>query len=312
MTELIDKGLLKYDFSAKIYITTDKGINFLRKSESKADDLNINASDIAKRIISLDPKRTIFDARNTMLRYNISRIIISSNNNIVGILTEKDIASFLYNMDERKKLSEVSLSEVMNKNIISVSSNTSVNSCAKQMLEHRISSLIVVDQQKRGVGIITKSDLIELYSHNFQGKNKVADFMTKKVLTVGMDEPIHMVIMLLSNHAISRLVVIQNKRPVGIITNKDLLPVSPLITGKVNKYVKKNNSNRAIPSYARSIILAEDIMTRSLLLVRDNSDLADTARIMIRHEISGLPVIDKEEKLTGIITKSDIIRAFSV
>jgi len=311
MTELIDKGLLKYDFSAKIYITTDKGINFLRKSESKADDLNINASDIAKRIISLDPK-TIFNARNTMLRYNISRIVISSNNNIVGILTEKDIASFLYNMDERKKLSEVSLSEVMNKNIISVSSTTSVNTCAKKMLEDGISSLIVVDQQKRGVGILTKSDLIELYSHNFQGKNKVADFMTKKVWTVSMDEPIHMVIMMLSNHAISRLVVIQNKRPVGIITNKDLLPVRPLITGKVHKYVKKNNSNRAIPSLARSMVLAEDIMTRSLLLVRDNSDLADTARIMIRHGISGLPVIDKEEKLTGIITKSDIIRAFSV
>ncbi|MGA8843593.1 MAG: CBS domain-containing protein [Nitrososphaeraceae archaeon] len=311
MTELIDKGLLKYDFSAKIYITTDKGINFLRKSESKADDL-INASDIAKRIISLDPKRTIFDARNTMLRYNISRIIISSNNNIVGILTEKDIASFLYNMDERKKLSEVSLSEVMNKNIISVSSTTLVNTCAKKMLEDGISSLIVVDQQKRGVGILTKSDLIELYSHNFQGKNKVTDFMTKKVWTVDMDEPIHMVIMMLSNHAISRLVVIQNKRPVGIITNKDLLPVSPLITGKVHKYVKKNNSNRAIPSLARSIVLAEDIMTRYLLLVRENSDLADTARIMIRHGISGLPVIDKGEKLTGIITKSDIIRAFSV
>ena len=59
-------------------------------------------------------------------------------------------------MDERKKLSEVSLSEVMNKNIISVSSNTSVNTCAKQMLEDGISSLIVVDQQKRGVGIINE------------------------------------------------------------------------------------------------------------------------------------------------------------
>ena len=108
MTELIDRGLLKYDFSAKIYITTDKGINFLRKSESDADDLNINASDIAKRIISLDPKRTIFDARNTMLRYNISRIVISSNNNIVGILTEKDIANFLYDLDERKSIRSLS------------------------------------------------------------------------------------------------------------------------------------------------------------------------------------------------------------
>ena len=66
---------------------------------------------------------TILDARNRMLSYNISRIVISSNNNIVGILTEKDIASFFVHMDERKKLSEVSLSEVMNKNIISVSTN---------------------------------------------------------------------------------------------------------------------------------------------------------------------------------------------
>ena len=52
--------------------------------------------------------------------------------------------------------------------------------------------------------------------------------MTKKVWTVDMDEPIHMVIMMLSNHAISRLVVIQNKRPVGIITNKDLLPAESI------------------------------------------------------------------------------------
>jgi CBS domain-containing protein len=106
--------------------------------------------------------------------------------------------------------------------------------------------------------------------------------------------------------------VIQNKKPIGIITNKDLLPLSLLITGKVTKYVQKNNFNRAIPSFARSMILAEDIMTGSLLLVTDNSDLADTARIMIRHGISGLPVIDKEGKLAGIITKSDITRALSV
>lgn len=312
MTELLDKGLLKYDSSAKVYITTDKGINFLRKSKSNDEDSNLNANDIAKRIISLGPKKTIKDARDTMLRHNISRIVISSNNKVISILTEKDIARFLYNMDERKKLSEISLAEVMNKNLISVRSTTSIRTCAKQMIEAGISSLIVVDEQKHGVSILTKTDLVEYYSRHFQGKNKVADFMTRKVWTVDLDESIHMVIMLLNNHAISRVVVIQNKKPIGIITNKDLLPLSPLITGSISKYVKKNYSDRAIPSFARSMVFAEDIMTRYLILVTENSDLADTARIMIRQGISGLPVVDKDEKLTGIITKSDITKALSV
>jgi CBS domain-containing protein len=312
MTELIDNGLLKYDSSTKVYITTDKGINFSRKPNSNDIESNLKASDISKRIISLGPKKTIKDARDAMLRHNISRIVISAKNKAISILTEKDIAKFLYNMNESKKLSEISLAEVTNKNLISVRSTTSIRTCAKEMIEYGISSLIVVDEQKHGVSILTKTDLVDYYSSHFEGKNKVADFMTKKVWTVDLDESIHMVIMLLSNHSISRVIVIQNKKPIGIITNKDLLPLSLLITGKVTKYVQKNNFNRAIPSFARSMILAEDIMTGSLLLVTDNSDLADTARIMIRHGISGLPVIDKEGKLAGIITKSDITRALSV
>ena len=40
-----------------------------------------------------------------------------------------------------------------------------------------------------------------------------------------------------------------------------------------------------------------------------DDDVAEAARIMIRHRISGLPVINSEMTLSGIVTKTDIIKA---
>jgi len=40
-------------------------------------------------------------------------------------------------------------------------------------------------------------------------------------------------------------------------------------------------------------------------------DLAEAARLMIKNLVSGIPVIDKEKNLVGIITKSDVVRAFT-
>jgi CBS domain-containing protein len=49
-------------------------------------------------------------------------------------------------------------------------------------------------------------------------------------------------------------------------------------------------------------------MTRSPLTVSINTDLSDAARIMIRNRISGLPVVNNKGLLSGIITKTDIVR----
>ena len=51
-------------------------------------------------------------------------------------------------------------------------------------------------------------------------------------------------------------------------------------------------------------------MTRSPLTVSINTDLSDAARIMIRNRISGLPVVNNKGLLSGIITKTDIVRAY--
>jgi CBS domain-containing protein len=48
------------------------------------------------KAITVATSMTILDARDTMLKYNISRVIVSRDQKAIGILTEKDIARFLY------------------------------------------------------------------------------------------------------------------------------------------------------------------------------------------------------------------------
>jgi CBS domain-containing protein len=61
----------------------------------------------------------------------------------------------------------------------------------------------------------------------------------------------------------------------------------------------------------KGILFVGDIMRSSLITILGTEDLAVAAKIMIRNRISGLPVVDKNNKLKGIVTKTDIIRAFS-
>jgi CBS domain-containing protein len=123
-----------------------------------------------------------------LLRYNISRVVIAKANKPLGIITEKDIARFLYTEVPNRRLNEVTINEIMNKDLIKVEDQTNLNICARMMFENKISSIIVVDNGGDLKGIFTKSDLVDAYGRHYPRKLKVEQYMTKKVITVAPDE----------------------------------------------------------------------------------------------------------------------------
>ena len=53
---------------------------------------------------------------------------------------------------------------------------------------------------------------------------------------------------------------------------------------------------------------ARDIMTTNLIVVQEDSSLKEVVRLMTTHGISGIPVVDRNNHLMGIVSESDIIR----
>ena len=290
--------------------------------------MQLKAKDIAREPIKLGPHRTVYDVRNVMVKYNIGRVIIVDNHNkALGIITEKDIARFLYQEVPNRHLNEIRLDKVMSKNLITVTEEQDVISCAKIMLQNNISSIIVVNNQKNDdgylKGIFTKTDLVESYARQYIGKNSVAKYMTKRVFTVAPDETIHAALTLMINNKVSRIVIVtKNNKPVGIITGHDLLPIGASFgTGTNRSYWtiqeksigkrKREREHIFIPSGIKEMFLARDVMTYDPIVITKDSDLAEAALIMMRNRISGIPVIDLDNGLAGIVTKTDIIRALA-
>ena len=317
--EMIDAGLLKCDYKTGIYTRTAKGeILFKKQQNQNIDNLLLNAYDVGRSIISLDHKQSLSDARNIMLQYNLSRIVITKNNNPFGIITEKDIARFLYkSAKNRRRLSEIPLKNLIEEKLISVNRNSSLNECAKAMLNNKISSIIVSNYEGKRTEIITKTDLLEVYAHHYLNYFKVCEFMTKNVRIADPDEVIDIIPMLMETYEISRVIVAKNNIPIGIISTRDFLPVGMLLRTRTLGYkIKETAKNKKvrekfIPTGIKYLILVRDIMTSDPITIDENSDLSEAAKIMIRNRISGVPVINSNGKLKGIITKTDIIRAFA-
>jgi CBS domain-containing protein len=178
------------------------------------------------------------------------------------------------------------------------------------MLKKQISSLLVVDSKNTLKGIFTKTDLTTAYVEHFALEHKVQEFMTKKVVTVAPDEPIHTAMMLMGTNQISRVVVAKNGHSMGIITGRDLLALGPYFITPGHQGTKKNYFP-FIPSGVKAFMLASDVMTAKPITTTPDSDLADAAYIMLRNRISGMPVTDSKQALVGILTKTDVVRALA-
>lgn len=279
----------------------------------------LDAGHLMHKPITLGPSDTVLEARNIMVKYDVSRIVVSKDRRALGLLTEKDIARFLYREAPERSLGEITLDEAMTRNPVTVNEDAELKSCATAMLKKGISSLLVVDAKKILKGIFTKSELAQAYVEHYAGQNKVSKFMKKKVWTVAPDEPIHMALLLMNAHRVSRIIVVKYGQPMGIITSKDLLPFGALFgTGMVGRYwtrrpdiAAKKRQQWYIPSGVKSMFAASDVMTRDPIVARVNDDLADAGYVMLRNRISGLPVVDGKNRLAGIVTKTDIVRAIA-
>jgi len=93
--------------------------------------------------------------------------------------------------------------------------------------------------------------------------------------------------------------VIKGGRLVGIVTRGDVREAEPSDATSLSIWEV---------NYLLSKLKIEQIMTRTITTIDQDATVGEAAKLMMEKKISGLPVIDNEGKLVGIITESDIFR----
>ena len=116
----------------------------------------------------------------------------------------------------------------------------------------------------------------------------VRDIMSKHVRVVRLDSSVKEVVATMNKLDIGSIIVVQGDRPVGIITERDIL----------RRVVE--------PCLAPEILSARQVMTSPLVTIRETASIDEAAGLMAKRKVKKLPVMNRE-KLVGIVTFSDIV-----
>jgi CBS domain-containing protein len=268
-------------------------------------------------VLAVRPTDNVAHAKNLMLRHGVRRLVVVEKGESVGMLSIHDIAERLNRGApewRRRPIDQIPVARVMHRGVISASVGTGLNKAAKLMLNHDISSLVVVEGGSVA-GILTKTDITKYFASNLHGKFRVATLMTPDPVVVNRGHSIARVVELMEEYSVARVVVVEGKRPVGIISTSDVgfsRIEEPPHGGRERevKYVRRlERGARPTARYVKHVAMltAEDIMRPDPVTVNPDSDAAEAAELMLEHGIGGLPVVE-DKKLVGVLTKTDLVR----
>jgi CBS domain-containing protein len=251
-------------------------------------------------VFTLTITHSIHDALVMMKSNFIKRVVVVRDKKAIGILTERDISRFLEQDTTKRTLSEISIKEIMKKDLVTVTTDQEdfLSQCATRMITFKIGSIIITDENGDLAGIITQTDITKAFANRYPGKYKVKDYMSEKTVTCRDSDYLRYALEILNKNDVSRLVVTDNSGHVrGTITTNTFLIHSD--------YFKRSNG------VDRKYLLGKENNSQTVgsLIGEPDYDLANAAHLMIQNHISGIPVI-VENLLVGVITKFDVVRAF--
>ncbi|MCB8985899.1 MAG: CBS domain-containing protein [Ardenticatenaceae bacterium] len=124
--------------------------------------------------------------------------------------------------------------------------------------------------------------------------------MSTPVITVEPSRRIMDAMATMKQNKIRRMPVIDNGKLVGIVSDKDLLDAGPSDATSLSVWEI---------NYLLSKLRVEEVMTKKVLTVQENTPIEEAARIMVDNKIGGLPVM-KGDELVGLITETDLFKIF--
>lgn len=128
----------------------------------------------------------------------------------------------------------------------------------------------------------------------------VSKIMTQSVVTVEMDDPLSVVKEIFDNARFHHLLVVEKGRLTGVISDRDLFrAISPNLgtAAETRRDVATLNKR------------AHQIMTRKPISLTAEAGVHDAVRVFNRHNVSCIPIVDRDNKPIGIISWRDILRA---
>ncbi|RCK77941.1 MAG: histidine kinase [Candidatus Ozemobacter sibiricus] len=227
------------------------------------------------------------------------------------------------------RLAGRTVAEIMTSPVMTVAADQPLSEAVKMMLDRGLKRLPVVGTSGEIVGMLARSDVFRAISREspdwdqlhqscltVSNLTRVRDVMDRDLETIAPDTPVAEVLRSLSLRGRQRAAVVDREgRLLGLLTDKDLLSafsdhkpgVWAWLVAKL-PFFDIGRQYRDLLERARQTCAA-DFMRKDLVTVHEDAPIDEAIRLMTRHHLKRLPVVDSQGIFRGLIGRDALLRA---
>jgi CBS domain-containing protein len=216
----------------------------------------------------------------------IGNLVVEKRRKPIGLLTERQI---LEHVSSHNKIVNVKLSDIKLSPFEEISQSARVIDAAQLMIKKK-TRLLVFDANHL-VGILTASDLVRAFRRTAANPS-LATVQSINLYIVNYDDSIIAASKLMHKKRIGSVIVLKNKKPYGIFTERDLL---------VNVLANDVETHNPVGGYCTTPLVKSSYRIKG----------GDASKIMSKNKIKRL-VLTKLGKFYAIVTARDVVEAFTI
>jgi CBS domain-containing protein len=262
---------------------------------------------------------TVEEALTILSKNDVSGIpVLKKGTDIIkGVVTRSDIF---------KNAEEDQLAMVMNEEYSSVKPKDSVEKAARLLYEHRIHGLPVINNKKQLVGIISPKEILKVLIQE-QHDETVESLATVRVVPVYKETPVNIVMEIIKITNENALPVLdENRKVVGIVSDGDIFKLSHIkeeieesnmgIGDDEDQWTWEGIRDTVRMYHSTSEVSlpmdpVEKVMVKKVKTATKRTPVCDVAKMMIKNDISHIPLVNSENRLIAMVTDIDLINCIT-
>lgn len=242
---------------------------------------------MSANVVSFSVDTLVDEIVSTMQKKKISSIIIVDGKKPLGIITERDIVKASLSPEH---ILQMNVTELMSSPVITMPSYADYRDAYMQMNEQKIRHIVVTDNEGELVGILSESNFLNhLSPDQLLAIKEIPMVMTKSVFTCKPTDSLRSVLEQIVDKKIGGIVVEENNKAVGIISERDALKFIQESKEFLDQAVSTCMSTPVSTIHKRQTVLNAQTMMDSLGIRR-------------------LVVVDDNETIAGVVSRHDLIK----
>ena len=228
------------------------------------------------------------NATSLMASKGIGNLIVTKNDDAIGILSEREI---LQELSLNREIPNKDIQYVNLQSFIRITPNDTIYAAAKSMISEKMRLLVFDNNNNILAGIITASDIVRAFRKT-DSNPSIEDVMSNKIFDVDYDNSILRAVKTLYERRIGSIIVNKDEKPYGIFTERDLL------TKVLSRGIEVDEK---VGNYSSTPLITAQHGIRA----------NEAANIMFINNMKRLP-LTQDGKIVSIVTARDLVEAFQM